>query len=345
VIALPAFYQDFDARNKGERNFRSATRDVARLLDELKKEKVDSVLIDLRNNGGGSLSEAIDLTGLFIGKGPVVQQRNAQGKITVESDASAGVAWDGPLGVLINRGSASASEIFAAAIQDYGRGVLIGEPSFGKGTVQSVISLDRITNTEKPKFGELTLTIAQFFRVNGGTTQLLGVKPDIRFPALSDGQDFGESSFDNALPWTTIKAAVYSPAGNLGSRRPILSARHLARIKNDKDFVSLAQDLAEIDRQRKVPLISLNEAERRRELDAREARLSLRETAAGKTGSSRDDGLQADERQFASELAAEKDRKNAKDIFLNEAAHILSDDVGLLKPRAKVTAGVASAPG
>ena len=139
VITLPGFYEDFAARQKGDKDYKSATRDVARLLEELKKEKVDSVLVDLRNNGGGSLIEAIELTGLFIDKGPVVQQRDSKGRVSVEKDTNAGLAWNGPLGVLINRGSASASEIFAAAIQDYGRGVVIGEPSFGKGTVQSVV--------------------------------------------------------------------------------------------------------------------------------------------------------------------------------------------------------------
>jgi carboxyl-terminal processing protease len=155
VIALPTFYQDFDARTRGAADFKSATRDVARLLDELKKEKVDSLLIDLRNNGGGSLVEAIELTGLFIDKGPVVQQRDARGNVVVESDAKAGVAWDGPLGVLINRGSASASEIFAAAIQDYGRGLVIGEPSFGKGTVQTMVDLDQVAKGSGQKLGEL----------------------------------------------------------------------------------------------------------------------------------------------------------------------------------------------
>jgi carboxyl-terminal processing protease len=335
VIALPTFYQDFEARSRGEANFKSATRDVARLLAELKKEKVDSVLIDLRNNGGGSLSEAIELTGLFIGRGPVVQQRNAQGRITVESDAGPGVVWDGVLGVLIDRGSASASEIFAAAIQDYGRGVVIGEPSFGKGTVQSVISLDRVANSETPRFGELTLTVAQFFRINGGTTQLLGVNPDIRFPAIADTQSFGESSFDNALPSSRIKAAAYSPAGNLSARRATLLASHQARVKNDKDFLSLENDIVQINRQRKETLVSLNEAERRLQRDAQEARMSPREArrTAGKNSARRDDGLQADERQLDGELAAEKASKNAKDVFLNEAAHILSDDVALLKPR------------
>ena len=335
VITLPAFYQDFDARNRGDKNFKSATRDVARLLAELKKEKIDSLLIDLRNNGGGSLTEAIELTGLFVGKGPVVQQRNAQGRVIVESDNRPAAAWTGPLGVLINRSSASASEIFAAAMQDYGRGVVIGEGSFGKGTVQNVINLDQIAKNDTPKYGELTLTIAQFFRIDGTTTQLLGVKPDIRFPALSDAQDFGESTFDNALPWTRIKPASYSPAGDLAARRRVLLARHQARVKSNKDFIALEQDIAEFDRLRKVPTISLNEAERRRELEAQEARQSAREAKTGKSGSRRDDGLQADERRLDVELAEEKDRKKAKDVFLGEAVHILSDDVGLLKAAAR----------
>ncbi|MFH1602450.1 MAG: carboxy terminal-processing peptidase, partial [Pseudomonadota bacterium] len=278
VISLPSFYEDFAARQKGVRDYKSATRDVARLLDGLKKEKVDSVLIDLRNNGGGSLAEAIDLTGLFIDKGPVVQQRRAGGEISVESDTRAGVAWDGPLGVLINRSSASASEIFAAAIQDYGRGLIIGEPSFGKGTVQSMVDLDRVAKNDKPQFGELKMTVAQFFRISGGTTQLRGVTPDILFPAVSDAESFGESSFDNALPWTQIGAAEYSPAGDVKGVLPMLLALHEERVKKDKDFQYLQEDIAESRLQRKKNLVSLNEAERRRERDAREARLASRES-------------------------------------------------------------------
>ena len=355
VISLPTFYQDFDARQKGDPDFRSATRDVARLLDELKREKVDSVLIDLRNNGGGSLLEAVELTGLFVGKGPVVQQRDAQGKVTVESDTRAGIAWDGPLGVLIDRSSASASEIFAAAIQDYGRGLLIGEPSFGKGTVQAMISLDQVARNDKQEFGELKLTVAQFFRINGGTTQLRGVKPDILFPSVSDAETFGESSFDNALPWVQVKAANYSPVGDLKYLLPALLTRHQARVKNDKDFRYLQEDIAEFKLQRKKNLVSLNEAERRKERDIDEARATSREARgdAGKNAARdavgeapaprknkalRDDGLQAEERNLAIELADEKARKNAKDVFLNEAVHILGDEVGLLKPGARFAA-------
>lgn len=339
VITLPSFYEDFEGRQKGAKDYRSATRDVARLLDEMKKDKVDGVLIDLRNNGGGSLTEAVDLTGLFIGEGPVVQQRVAGGAVSVESDTDPGIAWNGPLGILINRGSASASEIFAAAIQDYGRGVIVGEPSFGKGTVQTVIDLDRIARNSKPQFGELKLTVAQFFRINGGTTQLRGVTPDILFPATSGAEGFGESSFDNALPWTQIKAADYVPEGDLKGLLPILSTLHEARVKKDRNFQYLQEDLALSRRERDRNMVSLNEAERRKERDAQEARLRSREDrkdASAQKDSVRsnarpDDGLQPGERNFANELAAEKTRKNAEDFVLNEAVNVLGDQMEALK--------------
>jgi carboxyl-terminal processing protease len=335
VITLPSFYEDFGGRHKGAQDYRSATRDVARLLRELKQENVGSVLIDLRNNGGGSLNEAISLTGLFIDRGPVVQQRDAKGGVRLERDSEAGVAWDGPMGVLINRNSASASEIFAAAIQDYGRGLVIGEPSFGKGTVQSVIDLDELIDSDKPRFGGLRLTISQFFRINGGTTQLRGVKPDILFPSVLDEEDFGESSFDNPLPWMQITPASYSPAGNAKSLLPKLSALHQARVKRDKDFQFLLEDIAMIRAQRKKNLVSLNEAERLKERNAEEARMAAREAVRGKGGTGarpvfRDDGLQSNERTLANELAEEKARKGARDVFLEEASRILSDELNLL---------------
>jgi carboxyl-terminal processing protease len=382
VISLPTFYQDFEARRKGDKDFKSATRDVARLLGELKRDKVDNVLIDLRNNGGGSLNEAVELTGLFIDRGPVVQQRNAEGKIEIESDTQAGLAWDGPVGVLINRGSASASEIFAAAIQDYGRGLIIGEPSFGKGTVQTLVNLDRFAQGDKAKYGELKMTIAQFFRINGGTTQLRGVTPDIKLPTMSDSDSFGESSYDNALPWTMIKPAVYIPAGELKEIVPLLDKRHEARVAKDKDFQYLLEDIALVKKQRKDNLISLNEAARRKERDAQEARAKLREArlvasatpsgddpvlvpdpkdalnkaisakpangkpvptpkvAAVKGALRTDDGLQADERALTAELDAEKAAKAAKDVLLNEAVHILADEVSLLKTDTRMASRV-----
>ena len=344
VITLPSFYEDFDGRQKADPDYKSASRDVVQLLEELKQEKVDSILIDLRNNGGGSLSEAIKLTGLFIDKGPVVQQRNAQGKIVIENDTKAGVAWDGPLGVLINRGSASVSEIFAAAIQDYGRGLIIGEKSFGKGTVQTMLSLDQIARNDKPKFGELKLTVAQFFRVNGGTTQLRGVTPDIPFPSIQDDEEFGESSFDNALPWVQIKAADYTPLADMGDVRQKLINRLDSRVKDDKDYQYLLEDVAEFERLRKSQEISLNEAQRRRERDTQEAKLKARKEAGSSPDdvAISDDGLMADERNITHDLAAEKARKAAKDVLLNQAVRVLSDEVELLNAASKLGKGSAN---
>ncbi len=362
VISLPSFYMDFEGRRRGDKDYKSATRDVAKLLTELKKDKVDNVLVDLRNNGGGSLPEAVELTGLFIGKGPVVQQRSAEGRVDVESDNSPGLAWDGPMGVLINRGSASASEIFAAAIQDYGRGIVIGEPSFGKGTVQTLINLNNFAPKDV-KYGELKMTIAQFFRINGGTTQLRGVTPDIKLPVTGDVENFGESSYDNALPWVQIKPASYAPAGELKDLIGPLQKRHDARVAKDTDFQYLEEDIAEAKKLRKDNTISLNEAVRRKERDSQEAKAQLREArlankgdepaagpaAAEKRGNvpaptkpakavvaarntpRQDDGLQADERSLSDQLAAEKKAKDAKDILLQEAAHILADESVMLK--------------
>ncbi|CAN7659662.1 carboxy terminal-processing peptidase [Neorhizobium tomejilense] len=329
VITLPAFYEDFEARRKGEKDYRSASRDVAKLLGELKREKVDGVLIDLRDNGGGSLAEAIDLTGLFVGKGPVVQQRDADGKIKVESDDLPTPAWTGPLGVLINRGSASASEIFAAAIQDYGRGVIVGEPSFGKGTVQTVVDLDQVAHNSKPKFGQLKLTIAQFFRVDGGTTQLRGVTPDISLPGLSDPKTLGEASYDNALPWGQIKPANYAAASNRSGLLQQLQSRHDARVQSDRDFQRFAEDAAELKVQREKRVISLNEVERRNELTALTTRLKAREQANDGLVPDKDDGLQANERSLNADIAIENARKNAKDVLRNEAASIVADQADL----------------
>ncbi|GAA3071287.1 carboxy terminal-processing peptidase [Rhizobium viscosum] len=331
VITLPTFYEDFEARHKGDKDYKSASRDVAKLLDELKQEKVDSVLIDVRNNGGGSLDEAIDLTGLFIGNGPVVQQRGSDGKVAVRSADFAAPVWTGPMGVLINRGSASASEIFAAAIQDYGRGVIIGEPSFGKGTVQTVVDLDQMVRNSKPEFGELKVTIAQFFRVNGGTTQLRGVTPDISLPGLSDPTSFGETSYDNALPWAQIKPANYTPADTVTGLLPALQSRHDARVGSDPDFQGLLKDISDLKAQREKGIISLNEAERRKEATARENRRKSRAELGDGEGPAGDDGLESNERSLSADIAIENARKKAKDVLLNEAAAILADEADLQK--------------
>lgn len=329
VITLPVFYEDFDARRKGDADYRSASRDVAKLLNELNDEHVDGVLMDLRDNGGGSLTEAIELTGLFIGKGPVVQQRDSAGKVEVESDDRRQPLFTGPVGVLINRNSASASEIFAAAIQDYGRGVIIGEPSFGKGTVQTVIDLDKVARTEKPVLGQLKLTIAQFFRVNGGTTQLRGVTPDISLPSLADPKTRGEASFDNALPWAEIKPAPYKAKGDIKALLSKLQQRHDARVKTNTDFQRFVDAATQLKAQRDKAVVSLNETERRREMD--EAAKLLKADKGADDLAAKDDGLQSNERSLSVDVAIENARKNEKDVLRTEAAAIVADEVDLSK--------------
>lgn len=338
VITLPTFYQDFDARRRNDPDYTSATRDVARLLAELKAERVDGVVMDLRNNGGGSLNEAIELTGLFIDSGPVVQVREAGGRVSVESDRSGGVAWDGPLAVLTNRASASASEIFAAAIQDYGRGLIIGEQTFGKGTVQNLIDLDRWPRNETARFGQVRLTVAQFFRPAGGSTQHKGVLPDIQFPVTLDASEYGESSYDNALPWTKIAPAPHPRLGDFGPLLPLLAKRHEARVAEDPEFQWWREDVAEYRAQRARKEISLNIDVRRAERERIEARRKAREEARKALGidapslarSSSDDGLQADERDVAADAAAEREQERRPDALLRESAAILADAIDLL---------------
>ena len=348
VISLPTFYQDFEARKQGDKDFRSATRDVALLLEELKQSRVDSVLIDLRNNGGGSLTEAVELSNLFIGGGPVVQQRDARGRVRVESSSSTAVAWDGQLGVLINRNSASASEIFAAAMQDYGRALIMGEPSYGKGTVQTVVNLDSMARNDSGKLGEVKMTVAQFYRVNGGTTQLRGVVPDIPFPSFAD-TDSGESAFDNALAWGQIEAAQFQPIGDMSDIAPLLQMKHEQRIAENLEFQFLKEDIAEYLQRKADTSLSLNERDRRNERDARELKLKAREKLRAESKAQdkaqlgkatddvrQDDGLQSNERSLSEELAAEKLRKLAPDIVLSEAAHILSDGLGLIQSSSRL---------
>ncbi|MDZ3823392.1 MAG: carboxy terminal-processing peptidase [Pseudoxanthomonas sp.] len=339
VIELATFYQDFEARRRGEPDYRSATRDVAKLLAELREEGVDGVVLDLRNNGGGSLDEATELTGLFIDQGPVVQVRNAQGRVDVNRDRRPGRAWDGPLAVLVNRVSASASEIFAAAIQDYGRGLVIGEPTYGKGTVQNLISLDQLSGRDGARHGQLKFTTAQFFRINGGSTQVKGVTPDIQFPVSLDAEDYGEGTYDNALPWMQIDAAKYQAVADLSPLLAPLQARHRIRIAEDEEFRFWQEDIAEYRRQREERSVSLVERERRAERDRQEARRRAREARRAELGladadaepARGDDGLQADERGFAESVAAEERarRNNRPDALLVEASRILADAIAL----------------
>jgi carboxyl-terminal processing protease len=351
VIDLPTFYADFAARAKGDPNYKSATRDVAKLLTQLKAQGVEGVVMDLRNNGGGSLDEANELTGLFIDTGPVVQVRKANGEVEVQGDDDAGLAWSGPMAVLVNRGSASASEIFAAAIQDHGRGLIIGEPTFGKGTVQNLVDLDRFAqnDSEKPQMGELKMTIAEFFRINGGSTQLKGVTPDIQFPKNGDEKDFGESTYDNALPWTQIAPAEYKPVADLKAYLPQLEKLHDERVATSPAWKLMLDQLAQYKKMRNQTTISLNLAQRqaeRKQLDAIQADFLARrkaidgDTVPSNPDASLDDGLNANERSLKSELKAEKEAKKAKDVELDETAHILFDAVGLIKADPRLAAEV-----
>ncbi|MEM9300916.1 MAG: carboxy terminal-processing peptidase [Pseudomonadota bacterium] len=344
VIDLPAFYLDFAARARREADFRSSTRDVRRLIEELKAAEVDAVVVDLRNNGGGSLAEATTLTGLFIDEGPVVQVQDSNGRIDVETDTEEGVEWEGPLAVLVNRHSASASEIFAAAIQDYGRGLVIGEPTFGKGTVQNLINLDRYAQRDNPNFGQLRLTIAQFFRVNGGSTQHRGVIPDVVFPTLDPTDEYGESAYDNALPWTSIRPARYQIAGDLSAVVPLISERSQARLSNDADFRFLLEDIEEFREARDDTTVSLVESARRSELDARkeadEARKAAREAWREQAQSSvisiveplpemEEDVTVMEEAGDVDGEAEEENPANDRDVLLEETVRIISDFVWL----------------
>lgn len=336
VIRLPTFYVDFEAKRRGEADARSATRDVARLLGELQAEDVDGVVIDLRGNGGGSLTEAVELTGLFVDTGPVVQVREAGGRVSVESDEKAGVAWDGPLAVLVDRSSASASEIFAAAIQDYGRGLIIGETTFGKGTVQNLVDLDRFQNSPTPRFGQIKLTIAQFFRIDGGTTQFNGVVPDLAFPVTLDASEFGESTYDNALPASRIQPAVHREYGNFAPLLLALAQRHGARTAKDIEWQWWSEDVTRFRKDREEGTISLNAAQRRAERDEAEARRLARTAERKRLGlddglpSRADDGLQADERSVVEQVADEKAAEDHIDPLLRESAHVLADALVLL---------------
>lgn len=339
VVELPGFYQDFNARRSNDGDYVSASRDVARLLAQFRAQKVDGVVMDLRNNGGGSLSEAIELTGLFIDKGPVVQVRESGGRVSVESDDDAGVAWDGPLAVLVNRGSASASEIFAGAIQDYGRGLIVGEPTFGKGTVQNMVDLDRWPANEKPRFGQVKLTIAQFFLPGGSSTQNKGVVPDIAFPVTVDASEFGESTNDNALPWTRIAPVPHVRYGNFTPVLAQLDALHDARVAKNKEFQWWSEDVAQFRDQREKGYVSLNEAERRSERDKDLAKRNERQALRKQLGlmldplsadDTDDDGLQANERNVVADAAREKAAEDRPDPLLREAAAILADTTTLL---------------
>ncbi len=309
VIKIPAFYADFKAANAGDPNYKSTTRDVRLLIDTLKNmDKVDAIVVDLRANGGGSLNEAIELSGLFIGKGPVVQVKDYRNSVKVYKDEDNNIVWDGPMGVMIDRLSASASEIFAGAIQDYGRGIIMGTQSYGKGTVQSSIDLNSLMNSsmlqklaalfkknegEKktinvkdtnsptvtivdkngvPQLGQINLTMAKFYRVSGNSTQHKGVIPDINFPSIYPLDKIGEDTEPSALPFDMVNPSTYTTVYDLNAAKAALLKLHEKRMSKSVDYRILKEDIAEGKKRENETSITLNETKLKAERDALEAK-------------------------------------------------------------------------
>ena len=326
VIELPTFYMDFDARSRGDENYRSTTRDVRGLIDELDEQAIDALIIDLRGNGGGSLSEATDLTGLFIDAGPVVQVRNSQGRVQLERDTDRGVAYSGPLAVLVDRNSASASEIFAGAIQDYRRGIVLGEPTFGKGTVQNLVDLNRFDDTMNGKLGQLKATIAQFFRVAGGSTQHRGVVPDIVFETALSADEHGERALNNALPWAKIAAARYKPVNSVSGGVEMLRELHVSRVATDPAFQAMLAQEAAIEEARERKEISLVREARKAEHDRKKREQRERENqirvAHGLAPLPEDADDEDDD-----DAAADDEEDEEFDVILEEASHVVADMV------------------
>lgn len=330
VIEIPAFYRDFGAQAAGADDFRSTTRDVRVILDKLQNDRVDGIIIDLRRNGGGSLSEATELTGLFIEKGPVVQVKDSSGNVEIERDPDPEQVYAGPLAVLVDRNSASASEIFAGAIQDYNRGLILGEPTFGKGTVQTLVDLGRFLRS-RDDIGRLRLTMAQFFRVQGGSTQHRGVMPDIVYPTAKGAAEHGERALDNALPWASIQPAEHQFLG-VQSVTELREASQ-RRIQKNPGFRFLMEEEEDLIDLEKRKTVSLRESVRRAEWKEREQqrlerRNRLREFRGLPALENLDD---ADEERFASD--EDKDEEGIQRIMLEESANILADQIRTTRPR------------
>lgn len=334
IITLPTFYHDFEAERRGEADHRSSARDVKTLIQDLRRQGMEGLVIDLRGNGGGSMTEAVLLAGLFIDKGPVVQVRDIHGTVTREEDHDGHITWDGPLAVLIDRESASASEIFAAAMQDLGRAIIVGERSYGKGTVQNLVDLDLMAQNNAGTYGQLKMTVAQFFRITGGSTQLKGVTPDVSFPQTWDPKDLGESALPNALPWTTVPRAPFFQANAvLGTLVPRLEVLHRARVAQDPEFRWWVADLALYHGQRQIREVSLVESVRQAERNRDKARLHTRQAERSQAGLKEgpvqpDSGLLDDE---AAPAAPQSGPESSPTYFLAiEAARILADAMAML---------------
>ncbi len=330
VIDVPTFYSDFAAQARGEKTFKSTSRDTRQIIADLKQQNIDGLIIDLRGNGGGSLSEALEFTGLFIEKGPIVQTRDAAGRIDVNHDPDPGIAYGGPLAVLVDRNSASASEIFSGAIQDYKRGIIVGEPTFGKGTVQNIVDLNTVQNivdlsrlSRQPDgdYGRLKTTIAQFFRISGGSNQFTGVIPDIIMPTAAYGDEHGERALDHALPWAQIKPARYLIASAPVDSFSRIKKRHEARIENHALFQQLLADLANSYQRGNRKTISLLKSKRQQERET-----LLAEKHRLRKAFRRAQGLPPlPEDAELDDKPAEQEQEKPLDLVLQEAAQILAD--------------------
>lgn len=319
VISIPKFYIDFEARMRGDKNYVSVSRDVKRLLTEFKAQKVDAVVLDLRNNGGGALDEAATMTGLFVKAGPVVQEKNQFGQVSVITSPESEPVWGGPLAVLVNGQSASASEILAAALQDYGRALILGETTFGKGTVQTIADLNRYRDRASDTMGALKYTVQKFYRINGGSTQHRGVTPDLNFPSLFDHAEYGESSLDNALPWDFTMATRYSSSNELARFIPQLSNLSDKRINADPEFGYIKSDIKEYQTRKNEKAISLKleerKADRQRMKTIALERENERRALRGETP------LKA--------LPESGADKQDNDVYLEESARVLGDLIWL----------------
>jgi carboxyl-terminal processing protease len=343
VISIPAFYIDYNDYKAGNPNYKSTTHDVKILLDSLKQENVDGVVIDLRENGGGSLMEAIELTGLFIKQGPVVQVRDTKDQVDVEKDEDPSITYSGPLGILVDRFSASASEIFSGAIQDYGRGLILGTQTYGKGSVQNAIDLDRILGTplrdklndmaanvagiKKTKavstgsqstYGQLNLTIAKFYRVSGSSTQHKGVMPDIQFPSVIPLDKYGEDTEPSAMPFDVIEKSDFTKAGDFTSVLPQLKKMHDQRMATSDSYKYMLEDIADYKKHDTENSVTLNESELKKQRDSDEQkaieRNNLRRVALGLPALKKGD---------------KKPKNEDLDFVKREAGQIMTDYISL----------------
>lgn len=337
VINLPSFYLDMSGAVNGKENYRSTSRDVKKLLNELQTQKVDGIILDLRNNGGGSLFEAVETVGLFIDQGPVVQVSYANGSVRNEVDDSKGKVYGGPLAVLINHASASASEIFAGAIQDYGRGLIIGNSSYGKGTVQTVMDLNRFVPGNQAPLGEVKFTIAMFHRVTGNSTQLKGVEPDVKLAEVIAQEEVGEISEKHALPWKQIPAVKFKADNQLNEQwRTILNTRQAQRALEHPVFSRYRSYAGKAVARGKQTVWSLNLEERLQDYKGWKAYQDDYESRQ------RDEipPLNSDEKRrkevetFNNFVDEEEDKESfVPDVELYEALHIVGDYLELINPQ------------